>query len=200
MKKRAENYWKRKKPKERIKIELDLLDGLPRRRRFPEFANRTFWLKPVGVSGRILPRREDYSASRRELHFSQRRPAGVRVGHILIAYAVGWTNILSVYEVETLPQEMPPEEYRQVDPDGRWPWLVEGRSLTENYGGIWWKHNLKITDLKDSFLRENPSGYITYVGGKTLGALNHGHDKLHLTNDFALYIIDKVMAIDNEEE
>ena len=56
---------------------------------------------------------------------------------------------------------------------------------------------LSLDKLKDEFLAINPDEAITAVGGQTLGALNYGKDKLKLSPDFAKFIIDKVLAIND---
>jgi len=74
---------------------------------------------------------------------------------------------------------------------------VQAHNLTPNFGSTWATHNLWINSLKDEFLVTNPDEAITAVGRQTLGALNYGKDKLKLSPDFAKFIIDKVVAIND---
>lgn len=153
-----------------------------------------FWLKPIGVTGD--PVTEDRLFDKDDqLNFSKLRPNGVKPNDILIAYGVGTTKILSIYCVTSYPKRVTPEEIEEKAWRERWPWYVEGHNLTPNFGVAWASHNLYINSLREEFLATNPDKAITAVSGKTLGALNYGKDKLKLSHDFAKFVIDKVVAI-----
>lgn len=156
-----------------------------------------FWLKPIGVTDNPVTEDRLFDKLDDELNFSKLRPNGVKPNDILIAYGVGTTKILSIYRVTSFPISATQEE---IEEDGwleRWPWYVQAHNLTPNFGSTWATHNLWINSLKDEFLATNPDEAITAVGGHTLGALNYGKDKLKLSPDFAKFIIDKVVAIND---
>ena len=57
------------------------------------------------------------------MYFSKKRPNAVRVGDILITYAVGGRKIMGAYKVKSEP-------LWDEDGDPRWPWYVESNCLT----------------------------------------------------------------------
>lgn len=154
-----------------------------------------FWLKPIGVSDNPVAEDRLFDKIEEELNFSKLRPTGVKPNDILIAYGVGTSKVLSIYRVTSFPESATPEEI-EVDPWlERWPWYVEAYNLTPKFGSGWANHSLWINSLKDEYLALNPDEAITAVGGQTLGALNYGKDKLKLAPDFAKFIINKVVSI-----
>lgn len=158
-----------------------------------------FWLKPIGVTEN--PVREDrlFDKIEDKLNFSKFRPNGVKPNDILITYGVGTTKILSIYKVTSYPISATSEEIAKDDWLGRWPWHVEAHNRTPKFGATWARRNLYINALKDEYLRANPDKAITAVGGQTLGALNFGKDKVKLSPDFAKFIIDKVVSINDRQ-
>lgn len=156
-----------------------------------------FWLKPIGVTDNPVTEDRLFNKLDDILNFSKLRPNGIKLNDIIIAYGVGTTKILSIYRVTSSPISATQEEIEDEEWLERWPWYVQAYNLTPNFGSTWSMHNLWINSLKDSFLITNPNKSITAVGGKTLGALNYGKDKLKLSPDFAKFIIDKVEAINN---
>lgn len=196
IKKRADNYRKKHGGGHTTKIDLDLTKSIGKRRRLSRFTNNTFWLKPVGVTEEPLPEGRPFSESRHELAFSQTRPAGIRVGHVIVTYGVGTTKLLSVSVVESLPRYASHAEIEEEGWRERWPWSVESTNLTPKYGSCWWRYNLTLSSLRDEYLSRYPDRPITRVGGQTLGALSFGKDKLNLAEDFALFLVEKVTDID----
>ena len=113
------------------------------------------------------------------LEFARRKPRAVRIGDILICYAVGVTNLLGYFEVLTEPE-------LTGDEDDRWPWTVQAKNLCPAYSDNWYSHNNTLPGARDKFTADDP---ITYNGGKTLGALNYGSDKIRLSERFARHLI-----------
>lgn len=159
----------------------------------------TYWLKPIGVTDSPVEEGRLFTELDTMLNFSKLRPNGVTPNNILIAYGVGSTKILAIYRVTSFPEHVTQEQIQETDWLERWPWYVTGNNLTPNFGGAWWTHNLYINTLKDQYLAANPDHPITAVGGPTLGALNFGKDKLKLSPDFARYIIDQVVEINDRQ-
>ncbi|MDX8571477.1 NgoFVII family restriction endonuclease [Elizabethkingia sp. HX QKY] len=159
--------------------------------------NIKFWLKPIGVTENPVTEDRLFNSLEDKLNFSKLRPNGVKPNDILIAYGVGTSKILSIYRVTSFPKSATQEEIAQDSWMQRWPWHVKADNLTPEFGSTWPTHNLWINSLKNEFLAINPNEAITAVGGKTLGALNFGKDKLMLSPGFAKFMIDKVVTIND---
>lgn len=157
-----------------------------------------YWFKPIGVSSDPVQEDRLFNAPKDYLHFSKQRPNGVKPNDILIAYGVGTTKMLSVYRVTSFPIKATHEE---IENEGkwleRWPWYVEAENLTPNFGETWFNHNLFKNSLMQEYLGQFPERPITAVGTQTLGSLNFGKDKLKLDADFAKFIINKIVKINN---
>jgi hypothetical protein len=162
----------------------------------PTSAIRTAWLKPSGVSDDPVVEGESYGDVDQDLHFSKVRPSGVRVGDTMVVYGVGARRVLGVFEVTGSVAEATPEEIRRTPWKARWPYYVPARNLTPRFGASWWHHNLYVTALVSDYLSQHPSAPITSAGGQTLGAVNHGADKLRLDDAFASWVIANVMQIE----
>ncbi|MBB2483500.1 NgoFVII family restriction endonuclease [Bacillus sp. APMAM] len=137
-----------------------------------------FFIKPVGWSDRPFSIHRTLSNDVEKLHFSKRKPAAVRIGDILICYAVGSTKLLGYFEVIDEPKFL-------KDAD-RWPWEVKGKNLFPDYSKRWNSFNNTLSSIMNSYDSGLP---VTYVGGKSLGALNFGADKVRLNEQFAIHII-----------
>ena len=155
------------------------------------------WLKPIGVIATQVTEDRLFAKREEKLNFSKLRPNGVKPNDILITYGVGTTKVLSIYKVTSFPKIVSEKEIEEDDWLERWPWYVEAFNLTPNFGATWSKYNLYINLLKEEFLTSYPDEAITAVGGQTLGALNYGKDKLKLSNNFAKFIIDKVVGFND---
>lgn len=203
MQQAANEFLERQPQTEARDIDLNLTDLLKSSNWTFRLDNKiNYWLKPIGVTGDPIKEGDPYSivnVGKGDLNFSKLRPTGVSPNDILIAYGVGTTKILSIYRVTSFPEYVTKEDIQKVDWFERWPWYVNGENLTPIFGGNWWKHNLQINGLREQFLKANMSGAITAVGGKTLGGLNFGKDKLKLSHDFAKFIINKVVAINERK-
>ncbi|MFC0877120.1 restriction endonuclease PLD domain-containing protein [Saccharicrinis sp. FJH2] len=198
MQEKANDYLAKHPKKEEREIELNLTDSLNSSIWTNELDNTIeYWLKPIGVSDSPIVEGTLFNELETRLHFSKQRPNGVKPNDILISYGVGTSKIISVYRVLSFPEYVTDEEIENEDWLERWPWYVRGENLTQNFGTDWWKHHLHINPLKDKYLSVNPNAPITAVGGKTLGALNFGKDKLKLSPDFARFIIEIVVRINN---
>ncbi|MBI5471061.1 MAG: hypothetical protein HY961_01805 [Ignavibacteriae bacterium] len=149
-----------------------------------------YWLKPIGVTGDPITDDRLFDDVEDNLHFSKLKPNGVKVNDILIAYGIGAKRILSIYKVVSEPmrvQSKKKEEWME-----RWPWYVVGHNLTRHFGRNWAHHNIYGSQLIEEYLKKNPKGKITRVGGTTFGALSLGKDKIKLDPDFAQFLIQRV--------
>ncbi|SFN12843.1 NgoFVII restriction endonuclease [Algoriella xinjiangensis] len=152
--------------------------------------NATFWLKPIGVSNDLISIDRVFDEVDSDLHFSKLKPKGVKKNDILITYAVGHLNILSIYRVKSEIKNT------EIEND-RWPFYVIGENLTPFYGQNWSKQNITITNQKNEVL-DKVLFDITPSGKNSFGSLMRGADKLKLTPEFGQYIVNKIIQIDSE--
>lgn len=152
--------------------------------------NINYWLKPIGVSDDIIPWNRKFDEIDSDLHFSKIRPSGVKKDDILISYAVGHKNILSIYKVKS------GIKYTGNKND-RWPYYVVGENLTPFYGSEWNKQGITITNQKNEVLKIG-SFNITPSGKNSFGSLMRGADKLRITQEFGQFLINKIVRIENE--
>lgn len=167
-------------------IELDIKDIIEKNDFVFNNENRKYFIKPIGVSEDPILETELFDREIENLHFSKRKPVSVSQGDILICYGVGTSKFLSYYEVVS--------EILLDSDNERWPYYIRGRNLSLNFGRSWMTFGLFLRDIVDEFILENPNIPITFVGGYTLGALNFGQDKIHITEEFASYIIEKIKS------
>jgi hypothetical protein len=189
MKKEVDDFLKSNKIPPSDKIKLNLSKYLKNK---SQISSINYWLKPIGVTEEPIELNQIFVNKIMGLYFSTRRPTGVKIGDIAIAYGVGPTNILSVYEVISEPMFVSKEQIKKHLWKERWPWYVMAKNLTPTYGKIWAKKNLKLHNLEEEFKSTDPFGILTVAGGDTLGALNYGLDKIRLREEFAEYIIGRV--------
>lgn len=142
-------------------------------------SDKRYFIKPVGWLERPFSIERTLSSDLEILHFSKRRPAAVRVGDIIICYAVGTAKLLGYFEVLEEPINS------MIEGD-RWPWSVKAKNLCSDYSKVWNSFGNTISSIQASYRYDTP---ITYAGGKTLGALNFGADKIQLTKEFAYHVI-----------
>ncbi|MCB8818140.1 restriction endonuclease PLD domain-containing protein [Desulfosporosinus shakirovi] len=141
-----------------------------------------YFLKPVGSSDYPFDETRKLSETIQEMHFSKRKPNAVRPGDILICYGVGTTKLLGYFRVLNEPFLLP-------DENTRWPWAVDSENLSPKYSLGWSSFNNTLSSAQSSY------GYdkeLTYVGGRSLGALNFGADKIRLNESFAQHLINTI--------
>ena len=159
--------------------------------------NIKYWLKPTGSSEAWVDPKESYDREITLLHFSTRPPTGVHVGDILIGYSIGWGRMLGLFEVLTDPEHVSDEEMEEEEWMERWPWYVQGRNLCPGFGANWWQLNLQLVELKEKYQQNDPSLIVTQAGNISFGALNFGQDKIELTAEFAVFVMNEIMEINN---
>ncbi len=155
-----------------------------------------YWLKPIGVTEYPVETDRKFDNKEYDSHFSG-RPTGVKINDILVCYGVGTGKVLSVYKAISLPLKASEEDIKKEDWKERWSWYIKCENLTSIYGSKWSTHNLNIGLLAKDYLKQNKDNYILANGSISLGGLNWGKDKLRLSTEFARFIIDKVLSINN---
>jgi HKD family nuclease len=136
-----------------------------------------YFIKPVGDSADPLPISRNLSSGIENMHFAK-RPNSVRIGDILICYAVGTRKLLGYFEVISDPYIW--------DNQYRWPWELKARNLCPKYSEAWSSIDNTISSIQSTF---DSNLRVTNVGGKTLGALQFGSDKIQLSDEFAQHVI-----------
>ena len=189
----ANDFLNQQPETEERKIDLDLTEHISAYNWHQKLdENIDYFLKPIGYTDAPVETNRLFNRATERLHFSKQRPNGVKPGDILITYGVGTTKILSIYRATSYPLYVSEEEMEEEEWLERWPWYVTAENMTTSYGARWSYHNFTIGGLRQDFLNQYPEGDITAVGGKTLGALQFGKDKLNLSEDFAKFIIEKI--------
>lgn len=151
---------------------------------------QNYWLKPIGVSDDNIPWDRVFDEVDSDLHFSKIKPTGVKKGDIIITYAVGHLNVLSIYKVTSKVHET------EIKND-RWPYYVVGENLTPHYGQNWNSQGITITDLRKDVIKKGVFN-VTPSGKNSFGSLMQGADKLRLTPEFGQFLISKIARLNND--
>lgn len=149
------------------------------------------FIKPIGVSDRPVYE-GDYSVET-DLYFSKKRPASVRIGDILITYAVGGRRIIGAYRVTSEPKW-------DEDGDPRWPWYVESECLTPSLSDHRWERVCPYVTLIANEYAEKYEKPVTHNGNDNLGALNFGWDKIWLDDEYGSYLLSKLMDLERSQD
>lgn len=177
----SKEYEKIKNSKNNIKCKIDEI--FERHLGITPEENINYFIKPIGHTEHKIWD-GDFSKED-ELYFSKRRPNAVNIGDILICYAVGPAKLLSYFKVLSEPK------HTGNDKD-RWPWYVKTQNLSPEFGKVWYNYELTLSMLQEAFLNEYPNEPVSYIGGKTLGALQWGADKIRLNDKFGKYLIEQI--------
>ena len=146
------------------------------------------FIKPVGSSDDKIYT-GDYSEEY-NMYFSKKRPTAVRIGDILIAYAVGGRRIMGAYKVKS-------GILRTGNDNARWPWYVETDILTPNLLKWRWASRCPyVTQIANEYA-DSFDKPVTNKGGKTLGGLNFGCDKIQLDDEYGRYLLNKIMKLES---
>jgi HKD family nuclease len=177
-----------KPPKSEKENPIDLLSKIDIKTNPLNLSSKTtYWLKPIGTREDPIPWAKPFDRLEEYLHFSDKNPSGVKIGDILIAYAVLHKNILSVYRVTS--------KVFKDNTNKRFPYYVIGDNITPLYGGNWFNYNITISNQRDEVLARNLFD-ITPSGKNSFGSFMYGADKLKITKEFADYLIGKIIKED----
>jgi HKD family nuclease len=153
-----------------------------------------YFLKPIGHKEAPvhLEEKRDFSELHQYIHFSK-QPKGVKKGDIVITTAVGATSILCYFKVTGGLQQVTTEDIIKDKWKGRWPWYMEGRNQSPEFGKQWWYYNIRRDDALEEFKKAFPNTPVTFSGGFSLGTINFGNDKVQITKEFGEFLISKIM-------
>lgn len=152
-----------------------------------------YFLKPIGHQEKpvTIEGQEDFSELHQNLHFSK-MPKAVKKGDYIITTAVGAGSLLSYFRVTGSPQYITDAQLNGNPDLERWPWFLEARNNSQEFGKSWWKYNIRRQDALNDFISENSEYAVTFAGSQSLGALNQGADRLRLTQEFGEYLIKRL--------
>jgi hypothetical protein len=148
----------------------------------------TFWVKPYGLPSSRATGNETYDAERLRVDFAV-RPSGVELGDVLFVYRTGNCKLLYIGECVSELQEATAGEIAQNPNRGRWPWYVEVRNLTRDYGCVWDNHDLNPFRLVEEYNALNQPEPVS------LNGLMFGKDKLRVPRPFADFLIARIAAL-----
>jgi hypothetical protein len=151
--------------------------------------HRQFWIKPWGDPDRPADERESFSDPEIRLLFAK-QPTGVQIGDILFVHRIKAAKLAGVAEAVTEARELTTRELIAEPTLKRWPWRIDGKNLTPRFGWWWRQCALKTFTLATDYNALNPSDNVN------LGSLNHGNDKLRISDGFAGFIFDAILGID----
>lgn len=177
-------------PIQKVVSSIKLVDNLKLKNNPLEISDKsTFWLKPIGSSDEYINPKEKFSKPSYDLYFAK-YPRSVRIGDILIAYAVGSKKILSIFKVASSVQPT-------SNSKDRWHYFLKGENLSRFYGNEWNKYNIHISAERNLFI-DNTKLNATPSGLNSYGHLQQGGDKLQITNEFGHYLVGKIVEINRD--
>lgn len=156
-----------------------------------QIGNQHFYIKPVGTSKE--PFVEPRTLGDDIIGFNN-NPKTMNRGDVLICHSVGPSNIVGYYSVcddEAV--------YDKTDENDRWPWKLHVECHSGKFSSEWWNYKIKTGDLVEEFLQTQSELHITAAGTDTIGALQWGSDKLQISKEFAIFIIDRLERIQQRD-
>jgi hypothetical protein len=155
--------------------------------------SRHYWLKPIGLHDRPMERQpEVFPESELNIHFHT-DPAAVAEGDILIGFRTGKSKLIWVAE-RLAGGPWPSEDDKTMLGwvRERFPWFYKARNLTPEFGIRWDQHKLKPFTLVDEYNAAHSDKQ-----PMSLGALQFGNDKLQIEQQFAEFLIRKILECDS---
>jgi len=163
-------------------------------------SSRQFWIKPWG--SRDFPDQPDaqpstlfFAAPQLEITFAKsKNPPSIQEGDLFLVYHVRMAHmdapkLVCVTEAITTASYATAEQLRKETWRTKWPWHMDARNLTPEYGSKWSRYSLNPFRLAKEFNVLNPSDKIT------LGAINFGATKLRIREDFARFLLNGIIEL-----
>ena len=145
------------------------------------------FIKPYGSSEHKVFS-GDFSHEKR-MYFTTKYPKAVRIGDILIAYAVGACNMFGAYRVTSEP-------INDKHNNPRWPWYVKAECMTPSLANHKWENvKLRATTIANKYTesRQKP---VVHNGNTNLNGINHGNDKIQLDDEYGRYLLSLLQYFD----
>lgn len=109
---------------------------------------------------------------------------------VFLCHATGPQMIVGYYVVDSEKQE-----WDKKNEEDRWPYKFDVVCKSVPFSKTWWNYKLKTKELMAEFLKLNPGKHITKKGGDSIGGLNWGSERIELTEEFARFIIERILEI-----
>ena len=152
-------------------------------------SKRQFWIKPWGDPERPSDEREQFTDDEVWVRFAK-QPTGVEVGDVLFVHRIKVAKLVFVAEALTPLRMLNASEIMREPNLKRWPWMIEGKNLTPRLGRWWRECSLKTFTLEREYNDLYPSEPVN------LGSIKRGNDKVRISEKFATFLIDAIIAID----
>ena len=149
---------------------------------------RQFWIKPVGHPDLPVDEHRPYDAPIIRIEFAN-NPLAIKGGDILIVYRIKISKLIYVAEALSTSFKTTDEEIRKEPWRLRWPWIIEAKNLTPEYGASWARYSLKPFALAKEYNQEDA------VEKAKIGGLKFGSDKLRISQGFALFMLKKIRQL-----
>lgn len=174
------------------KMKINLMNLLP-----PAIIRRgkkiIYWLKPLGTTDCPVPETMKFGEEQHDITFAK-GVSNVKEDDVIIAYAVKTRKIISIFTATEVKGVIKVFKNKR---DEKWPYYVKCDNHTRTFGANWSSENLTLDYLKHSFLRKNQEGEVR-PGARDFNPMRRGLDRLKLTEEFAVYVINKVMERDRK--
>ena len=142
-----------------------------------------YWLKPCGSADNMVPDTRIFDEEV-DMTFAT-RPAGILPGDIIICYAAGRQDVLSVLVAKS--------PYIDDPTKGHFHYVIKCGNLTPKYGKEWSRHHITIYSVKQSFINNFRDSFITPSGRNDYMRLTRA-DKMKVTETFARYVLSLLEA------
>jgi len=149
---------------------------------------KQYWLKPMGVPGTPVGTHPEAGNETVRADFSK-DPSAIQIGDILLVYRIVASRLLYVARVTSEPKEATPEEIARENWRGRWHWGIEALNLTPGFGADWKHYDLGPFIVVKEYNALHPEDE------QNLAPIQHGLDKLQISQGFAKFIFHRMMDL-----
>ncbi len=143
----------------------------------------TYWLKPCGFADNMVPDTQIFGEEV-DMTFAT-RPSGINPGDIIICYAAGRQDILSVLVSKSGVDDNPAQ--------GHFRYTIRCCNLTPKFGKEWSRHHITLYSIKQSFIKDYAGSFITPSGRNDYKRLTQA-DKMKVTETYARYVLSELEA------
>jgi hypothetical protein len=151
-------------------------------------ARTTFWLKSQGILAQPVGPDEYFGGPRYFVGFSS-PPSRLTDGDVLIVYRVGVSMLQYIGLCEGAVRKATPDEIRQDAWRAQWPWGIDVRNLTPQFGRTWPRHELKPFRLAREYKAAHPHD------PQRLGALQFGKGIVPISSGFGRHLVGLIAAL-----
>jgi hypothetical protein len=147
-----------------------------------------FWLKPLGNPDLAPDEEQVFTSETLRIDFA-RRPFSVSIGDALIAYRILIKKVIFVAECASEPLLATPDEIEREPWRQRWPWYIQARNLTPDFGRVWSRHALDPFELVGEY------NHLYSEVSQNLKGIMFGADKLRISVGLGQYVVRQILAL-----